>query len=640
MYTSYFGIAESPFSITPDPRFLYMSQQHQEALGYLLYGVSESGGFVLLTGEVGAGKTTVCRCLLEQLPEHVDAALILNPRLTAYELVATLCDELGIDYPQSSQSLKVLYDVLNRHLLEAHGAGRRTVLIIDESQNLSPDALEQVRLLTNLETNKHKLLQIILIGQPELRDMLDRPDLRQLSQRVTARFHLPPLTEQETLAYIAHRLSVVGLDRAVFSLSSRRRVYQHSGGVPRLINTICDRALLGAYAEDRISTDRRIIDKAAEEVTGKRLQGSSRVLLISLILVLVAGIGGFTYSRVANVPVAQDEIGPGDTPRQPPLAVGKPGEAVTVEPAPAVDSPPAGEIPAPGDEMLAPGLPQLSTAVPSAEPQAGVEKVDSTPQPEPDRTDEGPIQDEQSAPVMVESVEVAMVAEPSSGEPLTAADGESLITAEALTPVDELIQESPVGNLAGALNDIFAIWGMAYAQLDGSSPCMRAAAAQLECLQGKASLQKLRTIDRPAIIELAGNGANVHFVVLVGLEETTAQVQVGERIFKVPLDELTRVYTGHYLSLWHPPVSGVSYLQPGMRGNGVRWLRKSLSRVRNWVETTEDASYFDNGLYDQLRAFQRDQGLDVDGIAGPMTFISLNSLVNATSVPRLRRSEN
>ena len=613
MYTSYFGIEESPFSITPDPRFLYMSQQHQEALGYLLYGVSESGGFVLLTGEVGAGKTTVCRCLLEQLPEHVDAALILNPRLTAYELVATLCDELGIDYPQSSQSLKVLYDVLNRYLLEAHGAGRRTVLIIDESQNLSPDALEQVRLLTNLETNKHKLLQIILIGQPELRDMLDRPDLRQLSQRVTARFHLPPLTEQETLAYIAHRLSVVGLDRAVFSLSSRRRVYRHSGGVPRLINTICDRALLGAYAEDRISTDRRIIDKAAEEVTGKRLQGSSRVLLISLILVLVAGIGGFTYSRVANVPVAQDEIGPGDTPRQPPLAVGKPGEAVTVEPAPAVDSPPAAaETPALGDEVLAPGLPQLSTAVPSAELQAGVDKVDSTPQPEPDQTDE---------------------------EPPLAADGESLITAEALNPVDELIQESPVGNLVGALNDLFALWGMAYAQLDGSSPCMRAAAAQLECLQGKASLQKLRTIDRPAIIELAGNGGTAHFVVLVGLEETTAQVQVGERIFKVPLDGLARVYTGDYLSLWHPPVSGVSYLQPGMRGNGVRWLRESLSRVRNWVETTEDAGYFDNGLYDQLRAFQSDQGLDVDGIAGPMTFISLNSLVNDTSVPRLRRSE-
>jgi len=639
MYTSYFGIEESPFSITPDPRFLYMSQQHLEALGYLLYGVSESGGFVLLTGEVGAGKTTVCRCLLEQLPEHVDAALILNPRLTAHELVATLCDELGIDYPQSSQSLKVLFDVVNRHLLEAHSAGRRTVLIIDESQNLSPEALEQIRLLTNLETNKHKLLQIILIGQPELRDMLDRPDLRQLSQRVTARFHLPPLTEQETLAYIEHRLSVVGLDRAVFSHTTRRRVYRHSGGVPRLINTICDRALLGAYAEGRKSADRRIIDNAAGEVTGKRLRGSSRVLLISLIFLLVVGIGGFTYSRVVDVSLALEELGLTDTPLQP-LVVDKPGEVVSIESAPAAVPPPAASRePTLGEEAKAPGFPPVSAAVSQVQSPVRVEEAENIPPPETDPTNEGQVPAEQSELVTADSTVLAMVSDTETGEPPAAVAAESLITAEAISSVDELIQESPIGNLEGALHDLFALWGKAYAHLDGNSPCKRAVAARLECLQGKANLQKLRAIDRPAIIEIVGKGTDAHFVVLMGLQEMTAQVQVGTRVFRVPLEGLARVYTGDYLSLWHPPVSGIGYLQLGMRGYGVLWLRERLSRVGDRVETTGDSSYFDDRLYEQLRAFQRDRGLKADGIAGPMTMISLNSLVNDASVPRLLGSE-
>lgn len=619
MYTSYFGIKESPFSITPDPRFLYMSQQHQEALGYLLYGVSESGGFVLLTGEVGAGKTTLCRCLLEQLPEHVDAALILNPRLTSHELVATLCDELGIDYPQSSQSLKVLFDVLNRHLLEAHGAGRRTVLIIDESQNLSPDALEQIRLLTNLETNKQKLLQIILIGQPELRDIIDRPELRQLSQRVTARFHLPPLTEQETLSYISHRLAVVGLDPAVFKPAARHRVYRHSGGVPRLTNTICDRALLGAYAEGRKTVDRRIIDRAAEEVTGKRPKGLSRVLLVPLVLLLVvAGIGGFTYLRVVDLPVAQEKVRPsGDLHRQAPL-VAKPAEPVVVESAPAAASSPSTlERPALAAATLAPGFQQASTAVPLLQPPERVGSGDNTQEPD------------SAAPTVVSKTGSEKV------QPET--DSRFSVSSETANSLDELIQASPVGHLEGALNDLFAVWGITYADLAGHSPCQRATAAKLACFQGRANLEKLDAIDRPAIIELVGKETNTHFAVLVGLQNMTARVQVGARFFEVPLDELARVYTGDYLLLWHPPVTGMSYFQQGMRGAGVLWLRERLARVGDRVETAGDSSFFDHRLHEQLRAFQRDRGLEVDGIAGPITLIALNSIVNDASVPRLRR---
>src|SRR5919201_4829908 len=236
MYASYFGLKEAPFSITPDPRYLYMSERHREALAHLLYGIGEGGGFVQLTGEVGTGKTTLCRCLLEQVPPHVDVALILNPRLTALELLGAVCDELRIPYPVDTTSTKTLVDLLYRYLLDAHGRGRRTVLIIDEAQDLSIDVLEQVRLLTNLETTREKLLQIILIGQPELITLLEREDLRQLAQRITARYHLEPFDAADTRAYIRHRLQIAGRTRGLFTEAAMRTVHAASRGIPRLIN--------------------------------------------------------------------------------------------------------------------------------------------------------------------------------------------------------------------------------------------------------------------------------------------------------------------------------------------------------------------------------------------------------------------
>ncbi len=269
MYHDFFGITENPFSITPDPRYLFMSKGHEEALAHLLYGVSEGGGFVLLTGEVGTGKTSVCRCLLEQLPETASVALILNPRLDEIELLASICDELGVTYPRNTRSLKVLVDRLNRHLLELHAAGRHGVVIIDEAQDLSPQVLEQVRLLTNLETATRKLLQVILIGQPELSALLQRRELRQVVQRVTARYHLQPLGRADTQAYVEHRLNVGGLDPTLFSRRAIAAVYKHSRGVPRLINSLCDRCLLGAYTQHRKSVDARLVAQAAREVFGK-----------------------------------------------------------------------------------------------------------------------------------------------------------------------------------------------------------------------------------------------------------------------------------------------------------------------------------------------------------------------------------
>ena len=270
MYTSFFGLNEKPFSITPDPRYLFMSERHGEALAHLVYGVTESGGFIQLTGEVGTGKTTLVRTLLlNRMPDNADVAVVLNPQLSVLEFLATICEELHIDVLHNKGSIKAQTDALNRHLLKAHSEGRRTILIVDEAQNLSPAVLEQVRLLTNLETAKQKLLQIILIGQPELRELLARNDLRQLAQRITGRYHLEPLTREETAHYIEHRLKVAGALGEVFDGGAKKETFRLSQGVPRLINVICDRALLGAYSRESRRVDRRLIRRAAAEVRGQ-----------------------------------------------------------------------------------------------------------------------------------------------------------------------------------------------------------------------------------------------------------------------------------------------------------------------------------------------------------------------------------
>ncbi|HKK22228.1 MAG TPA: AAA family ATPase [Pseudohaliea sp.] len=272
MYYQYFGLREAPFSIAVNPRYLFMSHRHRDALAHLLYGVGAGGAFIVLTGEVGTGKTTINRALLEQLPEAADIAIVLNPALDAAELLATVCDELGIAYGrEDAASLKALTDRLHRYLLDNHARGRKTVLLIDEAQHLSFPVLEQIRLLTNLETDSEKLLHIILIGQPELAVMLQRPELRQLNQRVTARYNLEPLSLPETGAYIRHRLQVAGLGPGteLFPPGVVRAIHRHSRGIPRLINLLCDRTLLGAYGQEAPRVDRRMLRQALREVTGE-----------------------------------------------------------------------------------------------------------------------------------------------------------------------------------------------------------------------------------------------------------------------------------------------------------------------------------------------------------------------------------
>lgn len=269
MYTSFFGLNEKPFSITPDPRYLFMSERHTEAFAHLIYGVRESGGFIQLTGEVGTGKTTLVRSLLQQVPDNADVAVILNPQISRNEFLSAICEELGVPLPKSANNIKTLTNALNEYLLGNHSQGKRTIVIVDEAQNLRIDVLEQVRLLTNLETTKQKLLQIILIGQPELREILSRNDMRQLAQRITGRYHLEPLSRDETAGYIDHRLKVAGAVGPIFSKAAKQELYKLSQGVPRMINVIADRAMLGAFTQETTEITPPLLRQAAAEVFGK-----------------------------------------------------------------------------------------------------------------------------------------------------------------------------------------------------------------------------------------------------------------------------------------------------------------------------------------------------------------------------------
>jgi general secretion pathway protein A len=317
MYTSFFGLGEKPFAITPDPRYLFMSERHAEALAHLLYGINESGGFIQLTGEVGTGKTTVVRSLLERMPGHADVAVILNPQLTPLEFVLTICEELGIFMrDDDAASIKDLVDLLNKRLLEAHAKGRRVVVIVDEAQNLTPETLEQVRLLTNLETASQKLLQIILIGQPELREVLARVELRQLAQRITGRYHLDPLSRAETASYVNHRLKVAGsASGEIFSGTALREVHRLSSGIPRIINVICDRALLGAFTQEQHRIGPALVRDAASEVYGRSFNPPwFKLLAAASGTVAVLGLALGIWQLLPNRAVGEDEAAVAATP--------------------------------------------------------------------------------------------------------------------------------------------------------------------------------------------------------------------------------------------------------------------------------------------------------------------------------------
>jgi general secretion pathway protein A len=555
MYTSFFGLNEKPFAITPDPRYLFMSERHGEALAHLVYGVTESGGFVQLTGEVGTGKTTLVRSLLQsRMPSNADVAVVLNPQISAREFLATICEELGIDIPDNTDSIKLLIDRLNQHLLKAHADGRRTILVVDEAQNLAPDVLEEVRLLTNLETSRQKLLQIILIGQPELRELLARNDLRQLAQRITGRYHLEPLSRDETAQYIEHRLKVAGALGEVFDAGAKREVYKLSQGVPRLINVICDRALLGAYSLESRHVNRRMVRRAAAEITGHASKPSWPRWALPMIgagaAIVIAT--GFLVSFDKRHDVNSAQI-----------------EPVAAEAKPVIESLPA---------------------TPDPQPET---------QPEPESQPEA--------------------------EPL--AEEDVSLDAQLQLAADLTGRES-------AISELLDLWGIEHRP--GTRACTQAAEAGYECLFQRGSWSGLRQYDRPAVLTLIDHRGKRHSVLLTAISGAMVDLSIGGVEVTHSLDEISDMWFGDFLLLWRPPSQSSEPLGPGMNGPDVVWLRESLAAIDERYRTSDLASpLFDDELAASVRAFQRDNRLDVDGLAGHQTQIIINTLLDPASTPRL-----
>ncbi len=312
MYLEFFDLQQTPFSITPDPEFVYLSEKHQESLAHLIYGVTRGGGagFVQLTGEVGTGKTTISRLFLQKLPEDTQAALILNPNITPVELLENIFKEFKISTRGIKGKLNAMVERLNEQLLQWWSEGKNTLVIIDEAQNIPRDTLEQLRLLTNLETDQQKLLQIILIGQPELKQLMQRKDLRQLSQRITSRFHLQPLSKAETQQYIKHRVAVSGGSRSLFSDAAINQIFNQTEGIPRLINVLCDRALLVAFAQENTAVSQKHVKQAINEIYPDQPAPSFSWLYTIAALLLVSTIIYYGINRNPTTDLVQTTTEP------------------------------------------------------------------------------------------------------------------------------------------------------------------------------------------------------------------------------------------------------------------------------------------------------------------------------------------
>jgi general secretion pathway protein A len=537
MYSQHFALAQDPFSIAPDPRFLFMSERHREALAHLVFGLNGNGGFVLLTGDIGTGKTTVCRCFLEQIPPQCRLAMVFNPRLSALELLQTIGEEFHIplEPKANAKSLKTHVDALNRFLLEGHAAGQTSVLIIDEAQNLSAEVLEQLRLLTNLETHERKLLQVVLIGQPELRNMLQRPELEQLAQRVVARYHLGPLNAAETQRYIQHRLTVAGHRGALpFDAGALRRIHALSGGVPRRINLLCGRSLLGAWANGLHRVDRRMVDKAVTEVMGrgqvKRMRTSladaAAPVMFGAGLLLLALAGVMQYVRT-----------------------------------------PARPLPIAPSTRAAEAMPAATALVPVA---------------------------------------------PAASSP-----------ARALAAVDD------VANLFYLMpNQTAPAWQMLSPPGRGSTSAAATCGGANPgppCFRFKLNLPLLRQLDRPGVLTLQDADGQIRYAVLQGLGDDTATLQWPGSTRRVTLLSLARFWRGEYAGLWQPPPGYLPRLRVGEVNPALSQFASLLAQFEGRPQPagTAPVMSLDASLRQRIQVFQKAQGIEADGLPGPMTWMLL-----------------
>ena len=586
MYAQFFGLKHEPFSIAPDPRYLFMSERHREALAHLLYGVNGGGGFVLLSGEIGAGKTTVCRCFLEQVPRRCNVAYIFNPKLTVVELLKSICDEFHVPYEHSGPhfaqvppTVKDYVDPLNEFLLRTHAVGQNNLLVIDEAQNLSAEVLEQLRLLTTLETSDRKLLQIILIGQPELRTMLARPELEQLAQRVIARFHLEALSPAESEKYIAHRLSVAGMTGTMpFDREARARIHALSRGIPRRINLLADRSLLGAYASGKSRVDRRIVDKAAIEVFGTlgRPQ-AGRSAPQRRVVVAAAALAGVALGGVIGA-----------------AAIG------------ALQRPSANAALASG---AAASAPKTGASAAASSAAATLAKA-------------GPA----AASTAASGAGASRSTSPN-------APSDTIAVTPAADPAELLSALGPAARTEDlAWHELALSWGVSVA--DGE-PCRRLARQmRLQCFRGSGSLASLRQLDRPVILTLRGEHDEPIYAVMTGLGPQSAVLQTASARRSVSLLTLAQMWRGEFATLWRMP-EGYRANAGEDGGNAAsQWVAARLTALQGSPRAS-DARETDVPLKSRISAFQMAQGLKPDGLAGPMTYMQLNR-ISGVDEPKLQ----
>lgn len=577
MYVPFFGLQQAPFSIAPDPRYLFMSERHREALAHLLYGLDAGGGFVLLTGEVGTGKTTVCRCFLEQIPEHCNVAYIFNPKVTVGELLRSICDEFGVSHAPAVpgvETVKDCIDPLNAALLAAHATGRNNVLIIDEAQNLSADVLEQLRLLTNLETSERKLLQIILIGQPELRTMVARASMEQLAQRVIARFHLDALSAPETQQYIAHRLAVAGLQGPLpFSQRAMRRVHALSQGVPRRINLLCDRALLGAYAAGVREVSVPIVNRAAREVfDATAAAAAARSDRSPMPRWALAGLGGVVGA--ALVVAAGWALS-----AWPPLKGGGSSSSATA---------PTTQVPATGAGAVA------RQAAASA---AGATALDAT----------------------------------------TSVSASTTVSAPAPSLQQFLAAQSAAD--APAWKVLASAWGAALPE--GADACATLPRDGLRCYRNRrAGLNLVRQIDRPVLLTLFPSDGSDDSVsaVLRRLDGDTATLEGAGKTLQVPIGALAQVWRGDMATLWRTPPGMPERGEMADAPNGATWLDAQLASKAAGGTGPSSSPMTPALRKSRIYRFQLAQGVTPDGRAGPLTLMLLNRAIGV-SEPRLSAGE-
>jgi len=569
LYLQYFGLNEAPFSITPDPAFVYLSAAHRDALAHLMYGVGQggSGGFVQLTGEVGTGKTTLCRCLLEQIPEDCRVALVLNPLMTPRELLATVCEELGIATDDIRDSSKDMVDALNGYLMEQHGQGRRVVVIIDEAQNLSPEALEQVRLLTNLETAKHKLLQMVLLGQPELRQLLQRQDLRQLAQRITARYHLIPLNQQETSAYVVHRMKVAGAPRNPFRKSALRALYQRSGGVPRLINIIADRALASAYAQEAAYVSARMVNVAANEVQpsedrvrARRWPAVAAVVALALLTLAVLYRGPLPWS--AWNPVDEGA-------RQ--SAVQAPASRPAAE---AAQTRPPQDLPSgPAVNTIAAGLAEPEPAMPLPNEPAA------------------------ESPAVGDLAIGAVVQE-------TAASG---VDADWLDSQHRQAWQGMAG-----------LWRDRDSAAAVQAACEGVARTGFACIREQGNWSRIRQLGLPVVLVL--RDGNARLLLLRGFAGDALLAGAEEEPLRVARDAVEERWLGEYYVAWPQAPDWPLEIRRGESGAAVDIVMEMAAFAE---PAWSGSGLFDENFESWLMAFQRRNGLQADGIIGPRTLMYL-----------------